>query len=165
MGGNIFGVWVEQDDMPEFIDGAWVDLETGIPYDPNFDYAANAPRAPRQMVSQKAQDARAVAKTFGGRALKGTAAQKEWAEKIRAEKLAGMTDDQAAMACDPNGLLTHSKFWIEQRTRSGAEIGAFVQEQKALLKQAKTLRAAGKADEYAAVAAKYNALTEQWGWK
>ncbi|NCC41549.1 MAG: hypothetical protein EOM21_19445 [Gammaproteobacteria bacterium] len=156
---------MNQADMPELRNGAWVDLETGIEYDASFDYAANAPRAPRRTPSQKATDARAVAKMFGGRALKGTAAQKEWAEKIRAEKLAGMSEDQAEMACDPNGLLTHSKFWIEQRARSGAEIGSFVQEQKALLKQAKTLKAAGKADEYTAVAAQYNALTAQWGWK
>ena len=112
-----------------------------------------------------AQHWRDPARLFGGRALKGTSRQKEWAEKIRAEKLAQMTADQAEMACDPNGLLTHSKFWIENRTRSGSEIGAFVEEQKALLKQAKSLRAAGKSDEYAAAAARYNALTQSWGWE
>lgn len=162
--GN-FSYWLEHiADMPEKKDGQWVDLETGLPYNHNVDYATGEKRSSRRPLSDKAQDARAVAKQYGGRALKGTAKQKEWAEKIRAEKVTQMTDDQAEMACDPKGLLTNSKFWIEQRERSGAEIGAFVQEQQALLKQARSLREAGKGDEYAAVAAKYNALTTAWGW-
>lgn len=159
-----FQTWIDQADMPERRDGVWVDLETGLKYDPSIDYATGTARAPRKTVSAKAQDARAVAKMFGGKALKGTAKQKEWAEKIRAEKLAQMSESQAEMACDPLGLLTHSKFWIENRTRNGSEIGAFVEDQKALLKQAKSLRAAGKADEYAVVAARYNALTTTWGF-
>lgn len=161
---NNFQAWIDQADMPERRDGVWVDLETGIPYDPAFNYATGTPRAPRTTVSPKAQDARAVAKLFGGRALTGTARQKEWAEKIRAEKLAKMSQDQAEMACDPNGLLTEAKFWIENRSASGAEIGAFVQEQKALLQLAKSLRDAGKADKYAEVVKRYNALTARWGW-
>ena len=76
-----------------------------------------------------------------------------------------MTEDQAEMACDPKGLLTNAQFWIEQRHRSGREIGEFVQEQKALLKRAQTLRAAGEADDYAKTAAQYNALTAAWGWE
>lgn len=162
---NNFKFWIENiADMPEKRDGQWVDIETGLAYDESVDYSTGRPRARRQL-SAKAQDARAVAKLFGGRALKGTAKQKEWAEKIRAEKLAEMTEDQAEMACDTNGLLTNAKFWIEQRARSGREIGAFVQEQRALLKAAKTLRDTDKADKYAAVAARYNALTAAWGWE
>lgn len=160
-----FNYWInEVADMPERDEGGWYDLETGLRFDPSFDYRANQPRAARKPLSTRAQDARAIAKAFGGKALKGTAKQKEWAEKIRAEKLAQMDLDQAEMACDPNGLLTHSKFWIENRARSGREIGEFVQQQKALLKQARTLKAAGKAAEYAAAAAEYNNLTSQWGF-
>lgn len=149
-----FQTWLNEADMPERVNGQWVDLETGIPYVEAY--------RPRQALSTKAQDARAIAKAFGGKALKGSAKQKEWAENIRAEKLAAMSPDQAEMACEPSGLLTDANFWIERRDRSGAEIGAFVQQQKALLKKAKTLKAAGKAAEYAATAAEYNALTEAW---
>lgn len=151
---NEFQKWLDEADMPTKVDGRWVDLETGIPYAPT-----NAPRA---VLSAKAQDARSIAKAFGGKALSGTQNRKEWAEKIRAAKVAEMTAEQAEMACDPNGLLTDSKFWIERRDRSGREIGEFVQQQKALLKVAKSLKAAGKAAEYAATAAQYNALTEAW---
>ena len=151
-----FQAWIDSADMPERNSaGQWVDLETGLLYKPT---------APRANLSTKAQDARAVAKFFGGKALTGTAAQKEWAEKIRAEKLGEMTQDQAEMACDPAGLLKTAKFWIEQRAKSGQQIGDFVMEQKALLKTAKSLRAAGKSDEYAATAATYNALTTVWGF-
>lgn len=160
-----FQVWIDEiADMPEKKDGLWVDLETGLPYDSSIDYLTGAKRIRRQL-SSKAQDARSIAKMFGGRALKGTTKQKEWAEKIRAEKLSSMNEDQAEMSCDPNGLLTNSKFWIENRDKRGSEIGEFVQEQKALLKLAKNLRATGKADEYAEIAKRYNALTAAWGWE
>jgi hypothetical protein len=153
-----FTQWLEEADMPEFVNGQWIDLETGIPYTPSSAVS-------RAVLSIKAQNARVVAKTFGGKALKGTAKQKEWAEKIRAEKLTQMTAEQAEMACDPNGLLTAAKFWIGNRDVTGRAIGEFVQQQKSLLKRARTLKARGATAEYAAVAAQYNALTKQWGWE
>ncbi len=157
-----FSAWLDSADMPtKGNDGKWFDLETGIAYDPAYNYVT---RAARTTLSAKSLDARAVAKAFGGKALKGTAKQKEWAEKIRAEKLAGMSQDQAEMSCDPQGILTNSKFWIESRDKRGAEIGQFVIDQKALLAQARALHAAGKADEYRAAAEKYNALTAKWGF-
>lgn len=157
-----FQAWLDQADMPVNQNGGWYDLETGLAYDPALDYA-NA-RKPRAQLGEKAAAARASAKLFGGKALKGTAKQKEWAEKIRAEKLLGMTQEQAEMACDPKGLLTNSKFWIENRMKSAKEIGNFVMTQKALLKQAQTLRQKNEADAYAKVAAEYNALTTVWGF-
>ena len=155
MAKSNFQAWIDAADMPsQNASGQWIDLETGFAYNP----------APRAELSAKAKDARAVAKFFGGKALSGTAAQKEWAEKIRTGKLAEMSQDQAEMACDPDGLLKTSKFWIENRTKSGSQIGDFVMSQKAILKSAKSLRAAGKASEYAAAAATYNALTAAWGF-
>ncbi len=156
-----FQAWIDQADMPIQKCGRWIDVETGIPYDPSHDYVG---RTPRKAMSPQAQDARGIAKMFGGKALKGTTKQKEWAEKIRAEKISEMDQDQAEMACDANGLLTNAKFWIESRAHDGAEIGAFVMQQKALLAQARSLKSACKADEYAAVAAEYNALTAKWGF-
>lgn len=161
MSKNNFQAWLDQADMPAQQNGRWVDLEDGSLYNPAHDYRS---RGERVALSAKALDARSIAKAFGGLALKGTPKQKEWAEKIRAEKLQGMSQDQAEMACDPNGLLTNAKFWIEQRSAAAAEIGGFVMQQKALLKRARTLKEAGDATAYAAVAAEYNALTAKWGF-
>lgn len=158
-----FDFWINEiADMPtKAEDGQWFDLETGLPYRVDVDYASGQSR-PRFTPSNKAQQGRELAKVFGGRALTGSAKQKEWAEKIRAEKLREMDMDQAEMACDPKGLLTAAKFWIEARARNGKEIGEFVQQQKALLKQYRTAKAAGDAGQVKALAEQYNALTEQW---
>jgi len=115
-------------------------------------------------ISDRAQTARDKAKFFGGKALTGSAKQKEWAEKIRAEKLFAMTQDQAEMACAHNGLGRSANFWIQNRERSGSEIGNFFMQQKAMLRQAQSLRAAGRSAEYEAAAAEYNALTLRWGF-
>lgn len=162
MSATNFESWLALADIPVKQDGQWVDLETGIPYNPAADYTGGCKA--RFSLGEKAQAGRDLAKSFGGKALKGTAKQKEWAEKLRAEKIAQMDNDQAVMACDPKGLLTNSKFWIENRVASGKAIGEFVQMQKALLKQANTLREMKKTDEYRAVAEQYNALTAKWGF-
>ncbi len=120
---------------------------------------------------------RAVAALFGGKALTGTAKQKAWGEKIRAEKLRGervghdfyapkneMTEAQAVLACDPNGLGRSAHFWIHNRNRRPSEIGAFFETQKRMLAEARALREAGKIDELKAIAEQYNKLTEEWGF-
>lgn len=115
-------------------------------------------------ISQKAQDGRNIARLFGGRPLTGTARQKEWAEKIRAGKIADMSEDHAVLACNPDGLGRGSKFWIENRDKNADEIGCFFEQQKDLLEQAKTAREAGSAERYEEVAAQYNVLTASWGF-
>lgn len=121
---------------------------------------------------------RAVAALFGGKALTGSTKQKTWAEKVRAEKLRGekiggqfydvaydtMTEAQAAMACDPNGLGKSAHFWIEARGRKPSEIGKFFETQKRMLRAALALREAGKADEFKAAAEAYNHFTAEWGF-
>lgn len=102
-------------------------------------------------------------KFFGGSALKGTAAQKKWAETIREQKLTEMSMDDAIIVCDPQGLLTHSKFWIENRDKTGRQIAEFVASQKAMLAEFKALEKG--TPEAFAMAAKYNALTAQWGFQ
>ena len=153
-----FQEWLNDADMPQKIDGVWVDLETGIPFG-GFKSSQN-----KYKPSEKAMDARKVAKLFGGKALAGTSKQKEWAEKIRAEKIAYMSEEHAVLACNPNGLGSHSKFWIESRAKQASEIANFFELQSGLLAQAKALRAAGKSEEYALIAAQYNELTKQWGF-
>ncbi|WP_311949280.1 hypothetical protein [Halomonas piscis] len=160
---NNFEYWINHiADMPtKAEDGHWFDLETGLPYRADVDYQTGLARH-RYAPSAQAKKGRELAKVFGGRALTGTAKQKDWAEKIRAEKLREMDMCQAELACDPKGLLTAAKFWIEARNSKGTEIGEFVQQQKALLKQYKSAKAEKDADQVKAIAEQYNALTEKW---
>lgn len=136
-----------------------------------------APTRAAWKAGNKVLEARAVAGLFGGKALTGSAKQKEWGEKIRAEKLSGeklghdfyapkneMTEVEAAMACDPNGLGKSAHFWIENRNRQPSEIGAFFVQQKRMLAEAISLREAGDADGFKAAAEAYNNLTAQWGF-
>lgn len=100
-------------DMPEFSDGQWVDLETGLAYDDN--YSANTKKA-RFQADDQTKKYRAAAKLLGGQALKGTPKQKKWAEKIRADYLAASLSDEdkkAVLKCA--NFINHSKFWIENR--------------------------------------------------
>ena len=127
-------------------------------------FVSDAPKR-RTALSDKALEARKVAKFFGGMALVGTKRQKEWAEKIRADKLHGMTELQALQACDPTGLLKHSKFWIENRDRSGKEIGEFVELQKSLLKKYQAAYAEKDHDAVKRLADHYNELTTNWGFE
>lgn len=117
---------------------------------------------------------RAVATLFGGKALAGSTKQKVWGEKIRAEKLAGktgafyardeMTEAQALLACDPNGLGRSAHFWIENNNRLPSEIGKFFETQRRMLVDAMALRDAGKTTEFKAASEAYNALTAEWGF-
>lgn len=126
-------------------------------------FTANAAKR-RAKLSDAALEARAVAKMFGGKALKGTAKQKEWAEKIRAEAVRQMPEKQALLACDPKSILNHSKFWIENRAKSGAEIGAFIEKSKSTLKEYRAAVEAGDKEDVAALAKEYNSLNEAWGF-
>lgn len=161
-----FNYWYDNvADMPtKAEDGQWYDAETGFPYNPNHNYKTGKAATKRKPLSDKAQDARDLAKFYGGRALKGTARQKEWAEKIRAEKLQQMEPGLAELAVDPNGLLTHSKFWIEHRSFPGGAISEFVQQQKSLLKQYNAARGEMDHDKVKALAEQYNELTSRWGF-
>lgn len=158
-----FQAWLAQADMPTQEGNGWVDLEDGIAYNPEWDYAGNKPRAPRAALSTKAQDARAVAKFFGGKALTGTAKQKEWAEKIRAAVLAALTQDMAELVCDPASLCRTAAFWINNRNRRPAEFPEFVTSYRAIARRCEAHRAAGNQTALIADVAAYNALTAAWG--
>lgn len=163
-----FREWYDDADMPEKVDGVWVDLETGIPYKPTAPSSSS-----RTALSAKTQDARALAKSFGGKALTGTAKQKEWGEQIRAEKLKGMTAEAAELICDLNGLCNGSKFWIENRTKTALQFERFIIDQKKWLNRHKYLRAKNtiqpldeaEKEELADIAEKYNKLIKEWNIK
>lgn len=161
-----FKKWYEEADMPSRVDGQWVDLETGIPYKP-------VSSSPRTSLRSKTLDARALAKSYGGKALAGTSKQNEWGEQIRAEKLKGMSAEARELICDPSGLCTHSKFWIENRTKKPTEFENFIFNQKKWLNRHKWLRAKNTLEgldekekgELAEIAEKYNNLMKEWGIK
>lgn len=160
-----FSAWISQADMPEQQGNQWVDLETGIKYNPEWDYAGNKPRAARAALSAKAQDAKAIAKFFGGKALTGTAKQKEWAEQIRADIIGKLTAEQAELVCDPNSLCRTASFWINNRRRTPAEFPAFVAQYRAMMRRCESLKAAGKVEEFRKQVSAYNALTAKWGFQ
>jgi hypothetical protein len=60
----------------------------------------------------------AVAKAFGGKALTGTAKQKEWANKIRADKLKQMAFTSAEFVAK-HPAAKSARFWIDNRNKRG----------------------------------------------
>lgn len=172
-----FQAWIDQADMPQRgANGQWIDLETGIAYNAGFDYAGNRPRAARAELSSNAKEARDVAKFFGGKALKGSAKQKEWAEKIRAEKLKTVSSEHAELICEPDNLLQQAKVWIENRNKSGREFAEFVMTYRAKGGEAAKIRAKGASFHIGShervnceiqlkrIVAEYNTLTSAWGF-
>lgn len=113
-------------------------------------------------ITDKAKSARAVASMFGGTALTGTAKQKNWAEEIRAKMLAAMTEDQAILVCKHDSLFTTAKFWIENRTKDGRQIGEFAAKLADIRAEHVTARTENNAEKIEATAAEYNQLTKEW---
>lgn len=151
--------------MPMFDDTkrTWFDAETGLPYDPKFSYRSEPTKSAPYKHSEKTLKSRNIAKFFGGKALKGTARQVKWAEDIRAEKIQAMTEPQAVICCDPNGLMRHSKFWIDNRDKSSTDIGLFAEQYKNLLGKYQTAKSDMDKEAVSAIASEYNTLTEKWG--
>lgn len=111
-----FSEWLEDADMPEKRNGEWVDLETGLTFS-DWDHA----KADKFTIGEKAKAGRELAKLYGGKALTGTPKQKEWAEKIRAEKLIGLDDDTATFL-SVSKLADSAKFWIDMKDMSSNDI-------------------------------------------
>lgn len=117
---SAFRSWYNEADIPlQDENGNWYDAETG------FRFITEDETKKRKALSGNAQTARDTAKLFGGKALKGSAKQKEWAEKIRVEKMKEMTADQIAEVLNVE-IAGHSKFWIESRSQTGAKIAEFI---------------------------------------
>ena len=136
-----FEFWINNvADMPQRDASGWFDAETGLRYDPAFNYPDKSGRA---RASVSILNARSIAKKFGGKALIGTAKQKEWAEKIRAEVLLHVTEDQASLLCSAVSVTGHSKFWIDNRDAMPTTIGSFIENLIAAVKIANTASRAG----------------------
>ena len=156
-----FKIWYELAGDPCKAEDGWFDLDTGHYYNPEINYSKKT----RKFISDVAQDARAVAKFFGGKSLAGSVKQKEWGEKIRAGKLGAMTEDAAVLACRPAGLGRNASFWINNRNRNASDFSDFFLKQDALRIDAKKLEKEGDNEAYAKVASEYNALTKDWGFE
>lgn len=115
---NNFSFWKDEiADMPEKDSkGNWYDLETGLEFDPSVHYQTGG-KATRWEASSDLKDFRKVAKFYGGKALAGSAKQKEWAEKLRYKVLTSdsLSDEQKAEFIALEGATKTAKFWIENK--------------------------------------------------
>lgn len=70
----------------------------------------------------KAKESRKLAKFYGGKALKGSAAQKKWAEDIRHKVLesSALTDEQKSQLVKLGGAADTAKFWINNKSLSAS---------------------------------------------
>lgn len=105
-------------------DGTWYDAETGFDYSEWRNQEEKVSK-PKYVPSDKVQAHRAYAKLFGGKALTGTDKQKNWAEKIRAEKLAQVSDNLAAKMLTVIYPAESAKFWIENRDKPASQMAAY----------------------------------------
>lgn len=87
-----------------------------IPVPKNF-----MPKREKSRNAVRAEESRKAAKVLGGKALKGTARQKAWAEEIRKVALQRCTPEQAeSYLTDP--AYAHATWWIENRERFGFQV-------------------------------------------
>lgn len=92
--------------------GVLTDLETGMEWNPD----GAAANAEKKAALAKAKQSREGAKALGGKALKGSAKQKKWAEELRAKALKNLTTEMAARVL-ADARMQDAKFWIENRNR------------------------------------------------
>lgn len=120
-------------DMPQKDEaGKWYDAETGIYYTNNSEHEQ------KRKVDKKSLEARNKAKLLGGKALKGTFKQKQWAEKIRAEILSKVNSD-AAKSLVENKIFSCASFWIDNRSQAVDYFNTIEKEYFALTKIANEL--------------------------
>lgn len=121
---NNFDFWMDTvADMPEKdAQGNWYDLETGLHFDASVHYKTGG-KSTRWDAPASVKEYRKIAKFYGGKALTGTAKQKEWAEKLRADvlKSEALSDEQKAELIALEGPLKTSKFWINTRNLKAGE--------------------------------------------
>lgn len=115
-----FNFWKNEiADMPEQDEkGNWYDLETGLAFDPSVHYRTGG-KTTSWAPSSDIKGYRKTAKFYGGKALKGTAKQKEWAEKLRFKVLASDDlSDEKKLELAGSLIAGHSSFWIDSRNGS-----------------------------------------------
>lgn len=123
-----FSEWFEDAEIPvKRKDGEWEDRGCGGIY-------IAKTKANRKPLSDKIKEARAVAKDFGGKALKGSKKQKDWAEGIRANILKNI-DKNLAETLASNALFQHSSVFINIRNKSHSNIEQMLIEILELIKE------------------------------
>ena len=126
-------------------------------------YAEMFPDVPKLggPVNKAAKDARDALRPHGFKALTGTKKQKDWAEKIRLEKMADLSDEAKGFYAIYEGLPLHkASFWIEHRAKPVSEFRKFEQELVTLSIDLKQKVADGMnhneaSDQYLAFVAKF----------
>ena len=122
-----FSYWKnEVADMPmQDASGKWFDAETGLRYE---DYLESPTSESRKNLPKKTLEFRRIAKDIGGKALTGSRRQKEWAEKIRAEKIddCSTQNQKEALVNVSISDIQKAKFWIENRDKSGRKIAHII---------------------------------------
>jgi hypothetical protein len=118
-----FAAWKAEADMPEqHAEGGWYDLETGLSYNPKWDYRNDKPmrgfafefKTAKAKISEKGQKARDEVKVLGAKALVGgTVKQKQWAEQIRKEKMNNAGSSLPALLA--SNAAKKTEFWIDVR--------------------------------------------------
>lgn len=114
-----FQRWYNDADMPEKVNGQWVDLETGIPYRSEVQ---RTPAERRGAQQQNHGDAivrdRLRSKELKLPALTGSVAQKDWAVQIRLKTAEQMSPALLASLCSVNNPeIRAASFWINNRNR------------------------------------------------
>lgn len=107
-----FKEWHNNADMPMRDEkGNWYDAEDGLHYE------STSTRQSTELVSKTGIEALKIAKFYGGKALKGSAKQKAWAEQIRAEKIQSkkLTEQQIKDVLETGSFVDTAEFWIENR--------------------------------------------------
>jgi hypothetical protein len=114
--------------------GKWYDMETGLGFD-DFCTASNE----SFKISDAAKAARKESKSYGAKALTGSAKQKNWAEQIRADFLKNIKNEECINMIVVSSIFKKAKFWIEARNKSSYEIEELVLNIKHLIVQANLL--------------------------
>jgi hypothetical protein len=118
--GSSFSEWKEEADIPmKDEDGNWYDAETGISFK---DWSAGETKTIRKKVSVITTEYRKTIRDIGGSSLSGTMKQKEWAEKIRADKVKQLQDDQRHILVAAYKVFDKASFWIANRDKAATEI-------------------------------------------
>lgn len=114
-----FQRWMnEEADMPiKDENGQWYDLETGLYFK---DFKETVYRNENPLLA-RTKKARELAKKYKGTAIKGSAAQKDWAEDLRKSFLEKLSEEDRffMMSLD---YQNNCKFWIETRNQCAIEL-------------------------------------------
>lgn len=141
-------------DMPAFVNGEWVDLETGLAYAESKEIEVKRTATEQKRLDRTVQ-AHKTAKALGAKALKGSAKQKAWAEDIRKAFLEQDLTDDALSLVTSSEMTAYAKFWIETRSISRQELAKAMNDLVAATRTANDIGAGNEGyDEQLAIRAK-----------